>query len=106
MKNRLFIISFIIISLSFAEQVSKFKIDGMMCVTGCAWKVKTITDSIDGVNSSEVDFEKGTLIVNHNPSKATTELIISKLSKETTYEVVLAKDKTKKSFLDWFKRTL
>ena len=106
MQNRLFIISFIIISLSFAEQVSKFKIDGMMCASGCAWKVKTITDSIDGVNSSEVDFEKGTLIVNHNPSKATTELIISKLSKETTYEVVLAKDKTKKSFLDWFKRTL
>ena len=105
MKNKVFIISFIIISLSFAEQVSKFKIDGMMCANGCAWKVKTITDSIDGVNSSEVDFEQGTLIVNHNPSKASTELIISKLSKETTYEVVLAKNKTKKSFLDWFKRT-
>ena len=106
MKNKVFIISIIIISLSFAEQVSKFKIDGMMCANGCAWKVKTITDSIDGVKSSEVDFEQGTLIVNHNPSKASTELIISKLSKETTYKVSLAKNKTKKSFLDWFKRSL
>ena len=106
MKSKLFVIGFILIGFAFSSQVSKFKVDGMMCANGCAWKVKTITQSIDGVNSSQVDFEKSTLTVDYDPSKVSTDLIISTLLKETTYKVKLSEDKTKKPFLDWLKKHL
>tara|TARA_Y100001970_G_C14253839_1_gene873674 strand:- start:2697 stop:2957 length:261 start_codon:yes stop_codon:yes gene_type:complete len=84
--------------------VSKFKVEGMMCVSGCAWQVNTIVQSIDGVSGSEVDFDRGILTVEYDSVKVSKNLIISKLSKETTYKVKSLNLKSEKSFLHWFRK--
>ena len=50
--KKIILIGFILMGFIFSSQVSKFKVEGMMCANGCAWKVKTITHSMDGVSSS------------------------------------------------------
>ena len=105
MKNKLFIISFILVSIIYSNKVSKFKVDGMMCISGCVWKVNTITQSIEGVTDSEVDFEKSILTVQYNPEKVNDNLIMSTISKESTYKVRPIKNDSKKAFLNWFRET-
>ena len=49
MRVIFFIIMFFTILLS-ENQKSKFKIDGMMCETGCTWKVESVVKPIEGIN--------------------------------------------------------
>tara|TARA_B100002051_G_C16712105_1_gene627222 strand:- start:1531 stop:1848 length:318 start_codon:yes stop_codon:yes gene_type:complete len=104
--KKIILLGFILMGLIFSSQVSKFKVEGMMCANGCAWKVKTITQAMDGVSSSEVNFEQGILTVEYDPLKVSSDLIISTLSKETAYKIKPYKDKTRKPFLDWLKKNL
>ena len=75
-----------------------------MCVSGCVWKVNSVTESIDGVNESNVDFEKGILTVKYDSLKTNNDIIISELSKQTTYTVKEFKKDSNGSILDWFNR--
>ena len=69
--------------LSFVvSESSKFKVDGMTCVGGCAFKVNNITQKIDGVKSCDVDFEKGILTVDFDPEKVNNDLIVKTLSEK------------------------
>ena len=66
----------------------------MMCVSGCVWKVNSVTQSIEGVSESNVDFEKGVLTVKYDSLKTDNHIIISELSKQTTYIVRESKKKS------------
>lgn len=101
--TRSLLMSFILIGIMFSEQISKFKIDGMMCVSGCVWKVNNLTQSIEGVKKSEVDFEKGILTVEYDPAQVNDQMIIKRLSEQTTYQIKEFKEFSKKNPLEWFK---
>ena len=94
------------IGFLFSEnQKSKFKVEGMMCETGCAWKVESVVKSIEGINVVKVDFENKVLFVEYDKTKINDNKIIEALSKETTYTVKKV-EQIKKSFipLDWIKK--
>ena len=76
----------------------------MMCVSGCVWKVNSVTQSIEGVSESNVDFEKGVLTVKYDSLKTDNHIIISELSKQTTYIVKEFKKKSNVSVFNWFNR--
>ena len=106
MKMRyIFVIIFFSVLLS-ENQKSKFKVDGMMCETGCAWKVKSVVKSLEGVNMVEVDFDKRVLIVDYDKSKINDNQIIKTLTDQTTY-VVRKIDNSKKIVpVNWFKKLI
>ena len=76
----------IFITTIFSAQ-SIFKVEGMMCEVNCANKVKTMTSSLDGVNSCNIDFEKSLMTVDYDNKKLTDNQIISQLSSGTPYKV-------------------
>ena len=75
----------IFIGMIFSAQ-STFKVEGMTCKVNCASKVKTMTSSLDGVNSCSIDFEKSLMTVEYDDKKLTNNQIISQLSNETPYK--------------------
>ena len=106
MKVKLILVWMLLIGVILSNQTSKFKVDGMTCAGGCAWKVNNITKGIDGVIKSEVDFENSMLTVEYDNTKVSEDLIISTLTSQTTYKVRPMKEKSKKQFLEWFKKIL
>ena len=86
------------------NKISTFKVEGMMCVSGCVWKVNSVTKSIGGVSESNVDFAKGILTVKYDSLKTNDDIIISKLSKQTTYIVKEFKKNSDSQILNWFNR--
>ena len=81
------------------EKISMFKVDGMMCLSGCVVKVNSVANSIDGVKEARVDFKKGILTVKYDSLKLSEELIVSEISQKTTYSI-----KKAESFLfNWLK---
>ena len=85
------------------NKISVFKVDGMMCVGGCVAIINSVSQSIDGVNSSSVDFKKGLLTVSYDSLRVNEVLIIDKLSQQTTYDVKKVEKKISKSLFDWLK---
>ena len=104
MKVKLILI-LMFIGVILSSQTSKFRVDGMTCAGGCAWKVNNITKGIDGVIKSEVDFENSMLTVQYDNSKVSEDLIISTLTSQTTYKIKPIKE-SKKQLLEWFKKIL
>ena len=102
-------ISIVIIFSAFllsANQKSTFKVDGMMCETGCAWRVTSVVKSITGINMAEVDFDNKILIVEYDNDKTSDEKIISILTDKTTY-VFEKIDKSKNMIpINWFKKII
>ena len=105
MGNIFVIIIFFSILLS-EDQKSKFKVEGMMCQTGCAWKVKSIVKSLEGINMVEVDFDKSFLIVDYDKSKINDDQIIKTLMDQTTYVVKKVDDSRKIAPIGWFKKLI
>lgn len=58
-----------------ADATATLMIDGMMCQKGCANFINDTIMSIDGVVSSEVDFQKSLAIIQFNNS-ITSELVM------------------------------
>ena len=79
--------SVVLLGVLFSNKESVFKIDGMMCRNGCVYRVNSVINSIDGVEKTEVDFDKGIVVVNYNPEKTNDDSIILKLKTETTYSI-------------------
>ena len=95
MKKIIFIVSASL--LLSADVTESYTVEGMHCGFGCANKVKSIINSIEGVKTCDVNFEKSLLTVEFDEEKVNTDLIISSLSKQTTYRTSKIKDKTKDS---------
>ena len=98
-SNKKYLFILLLLAFLVPDKISMFKVDGMMCLSGCVVKVNSVANSIDGVKEASVDFKKGILTVKYDPLKLSEELIISEISQKTTYSI-----KKAESFLfDWLK---
>ena len=68
-------------------------VDGMHCQYGCANKVQSIMNNLDGMKKCEVDFESSTMTVEYDDTKVNSELILSTISDQTTFKSVKIEDK-------------
>ena len=95
------IISFFVVTcfLLAGTASESYKIKGMHCQYGCANKVKTLMNELDGMNKCEVDFDKSLMTVEYDDTKVNQDLILSTLTEKTTFETRKVDDKVeKKSF--------
>ena len=75
----------------------KFKIDGMTC-GGCANKVMNAVNSLDGVNSCDVNVDKGQATIIFDSDKINDEVILTNLIDKTDFSCSIPKTRTKKGF--------
>ena len=68
-------------------------VDGMHCQYGCANKLQSIMNDLDGMKKCEVDFESSTMTVEYDDTKVNSELILSTISDQTTFKSVKIEDK-------------
>ena len=85
---------------------SEFDVGGMICGGGCVKKINRALDSIDGIKSREVNFEKKTMIVQYDDKLVTDKMIIEAL-KKNNYSCNIKKDEEKpkgffQKILSWF----
>ena len=93
MKKIIFsMICIIGISIS-ADKTSNFDVKGMMCAGGCVKKINRAMDSIEGIKSREVNFEKSSMTVVYDDQLVNEKIIVAAL-KENNYSCSL-KEKPK-----------
>ena len=95
------IVSFIMmIGFVFAGLVKEsYEVKGMHCQFGCANKVQSMMANLEGVEKCEVDFESSKMLIEYDDSKLNTDVIISTITTNTTYETKkIDKNEKKKSF--------
>ena len=63
-----------------------YTVKGMHCQFGCANKVQAIMVELDGVKKCEVDFETSKMSIEYDDSKLNSDLIISTITDQTTYQ--------------------
>ena len=93
MKKLLILTSLLSFILS-ADKTSDFDVKGMMCAGGCVKKINRAMDSIEGIKSREVNFEKSSMVVIYDDKIVNDKMIISALQ-ENNYSCSL-KEKPKK----------
>ena len=81
-----------------ADATEQYKIKGMYCNYGCVNKVKSVMNSLEGVKSCEVDFDKSLMTIQYDDSKINSDLIISSIEGNTTFEACKCNPENKKSF--------
>jgi copper chaperone CopZ len=59
----------------------------MMCGVSCVNKLKAQVDTLEGVKSCDVSFEKGMMTVDYDESKLNDEQIIKLFSNNATYKI-------------------
>ena len=74
-----------------------FKIDGMTC-GGCAKKVVNAVASLDGINSCDVNVDKGIANISFEDHIVTKETILKTLSDKTNFSCAIPEKKVKKGF--------
>ena len=75
----------ILVSMAFSIE-STFKVEGMKCQMNCAAKVKSQASLLNGVNVTNVDFEKGLLTVDYNDKETNEQEILLQLTKTMDYK--------------------
>ncbi len=93
-KKTFLFYSIFIVYLFAIDKTSTFDVKGMMCGGGCVKKINRAMDSIEGIKSREVNFEKSLMVVTYDNKLVNDELIISALEKNNYSCAVV--DKTKK----------
>ena len=94
MKKNILIV--LIFSFLFsADKSESYKIEGMHCSYGCVNKVKSIMNSLDGVKTCDVSFEKSLMTVKYDDSKINMDKIISSLTEGTTYNTTIINENDK-----------
>lgn len=89
-----------IILLSFifcVTQEETFKIDGMTC-GGCAQKVINAVATLDGVNTCDVNVDKGLAYISFENDIVTQTTILETLKSKTKYSCTIPQKKVKKGF--------
>lgn len=87
-----------ILSFIFSASLEKtFKIDGMTC-GGCANKVINAVATLDGVNSCEVNVEKGFAYISYEDDITSEEKILETLKNKTNFSCSVKEKKVKKGF--------
>ena len=77
-----------------ADKTSDFNVKGMMCGNSCVKKINRAMDSIEGIKSREVNFEKSSMTVVYDDQLVSEKTIVAAL-KENNYSCSL-KEQTKK----------
>jgi len=103
MVKNLVICTLLVTALLIPSQISTFKVDGMMCLSGCVAKVNSVVNSIEGVDKININFKKGILTVRYDSLKVSDDMIIDKLSDQTTYVVKKTEKNFSKILFNWFK---
>ena len=86
-----------------ADKTSTFDVKGMMCGNGCVKKINRAMDSMDGIKSRQVNFEKSSMIVTYDDQKINDKMIITAL-KENNYSCSLKENPEEVSpFILFFK---
>tara|TARA_B100000902_G_C26942444_1_gene731730 strand:- start:121 stop:444 length:324 start_codon:yes stop_codon:yes gene_type:complete len=86
-----------------ADKTSDFDVKGMMCAGGCVKKINRAMDSIEGIKSRSVDFEKSSMTVVYDDQIVNEKMIITAL-KENNYSCSLKeKPKSDSSVISFFK---
>ena len=86
-----------------ADKTSNFDVKGMMCAGGCVKKINRAMDSIEGIKSRSVDFEKSSMTVVYDDQIVNEKMIITAL-KENNYSCSLKeKPKSDSSVISFFK---
>ena len=95
---------FFILTFCFAtSNESSFKIEGMVCEGGCSYKVKSIVNSIEGVNDCSLNFDKKVLTVNYDTKQVSDKLIIDKISEDKAFTAEKIKINKKSKKRGWFR---
>ena len=84
MKNILIIATLLSFSLA-GTATSTFSVEGMMCAKGCVGKVNKAINSVDGVKTIDVDFNKSVATVTFDDQKANEGQILAALKAGTSY---------------------
>ena len=93
----------LILCLSFLfSATSNFNVEGMMCATNCVNKAQNAVESLDGIKSCKINFDKSTMVVEYDEKKVDDKLIIKTLNENTTFSCSLEKDEEPKK--GFFKR--
>ena len=80
--KKMLIISLCLVGFVFCEEkTSDFDVKGMMCSNGCVKKINRAMDSIEGIKSREVNFEKATMTVVYDDELVNDKMIVSTLEK-------------------------
>ena len=86
-----------------ADKTSNFDVKGMMCAGGCVKKINRAMDSIEGIKSRSVDFEKSSMTVVYDDQIVNEKMIITAL-KENNYSCSLKeKPKSDSPVISFFK---
>jgi len=86
-----------------ADKTSDFDVKGMMCAGGCVKKINRAMDSIEGIKSRSVDFEKSSMTVVYDDQIVNEKMIITAL-KENNYSCSLKeKPKSDSPVISFFK---
>ena len=92
------IISVLILTFIFSYNIEKtFKIDGMTC-GGCASKVNKALDSLEGIQSCDVNVDKGQAKIIFDDSKINEKEILETLSNKTNFSCSIPEKKVRKGF--------
>ena len=78
------------------------QVKGMSCAS-CVGRVEKALNAIDGVDKANINFEKGLLTVKYDPLKVSDDMIVDKLSGETTYIVKKREKDFSKIIFNWLK---
>ena len=94
MKNNLLIL-FLCSFLVSSNVKEVFVVNGMHCGFGCADKIKSVINSIDGVRACDVNYEESQMIVEYNSDLLDSNTIITAIHEKTTYKTAIKSEKPK-----------
>jgi periplasmic mercuric ion binding protein len=80
-------------------ETASFKIDGMMCPTGCAATIEKKLAKMEGVEKARVDFDSKTATIEFDPAKQTAETFAQTVEKMGEYKVSDVKSSSDKAML-------
>ena len=90
------IISVLMFTFLLSHNIEKtFKIEGMTC-GGCANKVVKAVDALDGVESCDVNVDKGQAKIMFDDSKINEKEILEMLSNKTNFSCSIPEKKVRK----------
>ena len=90
------IISILMLSFILSHNIEKtFKIEGMTC-GGCASKVIKAVDALDGVESCDVNVDKGQAKIKFDDSKINEKEILETLNNKTNFSCTIPEKKVRK----------
>ena len=102
--RKILITGLLLIGFIFSEEkTSDFDVKGMMCGNGCVKKINRAMDSIEGIKSREVNFEKSSMVVIYDDKIVNDKMIIAALQENNYSCSIKEKPKKDSGIMSFFK---